>query len=181
MKGFGYRDEHRPSFVVALLLTLSMAACTLALPGCATGPVTTSTGAVVPAATVQSQDNVADVLHMVRESHRQYVALYEATKATMDPATRAQQYQTLNDFANGLDASQALLITWKQTNTGASPGTILKPILATAPAFLDLAVRAKLLTQAQADVVKGILAGVPVASYVPTFRWTPVLLLRGAA
>lgn len=35
MKGFGYRDEHRPSFVVALLLTLSMAACTLALSGCA--------------------------------------------------------------------------------------------------------------------------------------------------
>lgn len=170
--GFGYRDEHRPSFVLALVGVIALALSF----GCATGPVTTSTGAVVPAATVQSQDNVADVLHMVRESHRQYVALYEATKTTMDPVTRAKQYQTLNDLANGLDASQAALITWKQVNAGASPGTILRPILATAPAFLDLAVRAKLLTQAQADMVKGILAGIPVVSGEPAFStpWNPL-------
>jgi hypothetical protein len=139
-------------------------ALVLVLTACGTGNVTTSTGAIVPAATVESQDNIADLLHVVREAHRSYIAtVWEPTKITLDPVTRANRFRLLNTMADGLDASQALLITWKQINAGASPGSVLRPIVGAAPAFLDLAVQAGLLTQAQANVAKGILASIPVA------------------
>ena len=139
----------------ALLLVVVLAAC-------GTGNVTTSTGAIVPAATVESQDNVADVLHLIRGAHASYVAtVWEPGKAALDPATRAKRYQLLTDLANGLDASQAALISWKLGSTGATPASVLRPILASAPAFLDLAVQAGLLTQAQANIVEGVLATIP--------------------
>lgn len=158
------RGRPQPSWPATLAALVGLAAflASLLIWGCDSGTVTTSTGAVVPAATVQAQDAVADVLHQIREAHRSYVTTtWEAEKASLDPATRAKRYKLLNDLADGLDASQALLISWKQSSVGATPSTVLRPILASAPAFLDLAVTAGLLTAEEAKIAKGILASIP--------------------
>lgn len=173
------KQKNRPLALILAFLLIGAAGGSI---GCASGNVTTSTGAVVPAATVESQDNIADLLHMVREAHRAYIATeWEPKKSALDLTTRAVRFKLLNDFANGLDASQALLIAWKQTNAGAAPGTILRPILATAPAFLDLAVSAHLLTQAQADAVKGVIASIPLADLNERFYSIQIPLAGGVA
>lgn len=140
-----------------LLSRVALALCLLSVVACASGNVTTSTGAVVPAATVQTQDNVADVLHTLRAAQSDLVARFEATKATMTAEERARQYGILIGSADGLDASQAALVAWKRQSAGATPSSVLAPIVAQAPALLRLAVQAHVLTEAQANFARGIL------------------------
>ena len=88
---------------------------------------------------------------------------FSALWVIASPATRASRFRLLTTLADGLDASQAALIAWKGASTGATPSSVLRPILGAAPAFLDLAVQAGLLTQAQASMAKGVLAAIPMA------------------
>ena len=135
---------------------------TLAFVGCASGTVTTSTGVVVPAATVESQDNAYDVYLLVQQAHKAAVAQYEATKAVMDPDARKRTFLALDTMADGIDATRVSLQTWKRTSaSGITPAIALKGILDAAPPFLSLGVQAGILDQKTADAINAVLAGFP--------------------
>lgn len=142
--------------VPALLLLVVIAVC-----ACSCGPrppVTTSTGAVVPAATVEAQDAVADILKLLKDAQADLVAQYEREKESLTASERKARYEQLTMQADALDSSWAALIAWKRQSGGAAPADILRPVVAQAPAFLRLAVAAKVLTQKQADFVSGFLS-----------------------
>jgi hypothetical protein len=139
--------------------------------GCASGTVTTSTGAVVPASTVESQDNAYDFYLLVQRAHAAAVVQYEATKAVMDPTVRKSTYTSLNTMADGIDATRVALQTWKRTSaSGMTPAVALKGILDAAPAFLSLGGRAGIVSQKDADAINAILAGFPRPVGMLTFR-----------
>src|SRR5512141_639411 len=96
----------------AVLLTAALV-CIAAALGCGSGNVTTSTGAIRPAAEVQTIDNLADARRLLADWHTQAVADYERTKASLPADERARQYRTLNTMADALDASKALLVAYK--------------------------------------------------------------------
>jgi len=142
-------------FAIVLLASVIVA--------CATGNVTTSTGAVVPAKTVQAQDFLSDMLKALRNAHTQAVQLHDSRVGVEDPVLHRQHRQLLLDTGTGLNASWRLLAAWKQRSLGAPPDDVLAPLLASGPAFCDLAVSLGVLKQDVADKIKAFLAAIPTA------------------
>jgi hypothetical protein len=164
--------QNRAARVVmgAILVAALLVAVAVAI-GCGTGSVTTSTGAVVSAPVVESQDNAYDFYLLVQRAHAAAVVQYEATKAVMDPTVRKSTYTSLNTMADGIDATRVTLQTWKRTSaSGMTPAVALKGILDAAPAFLSLGVRAGIVSQKDADAINAILAGFPRPVGMLTFR-----------
>lgn len=129
--------------VPAPLLLVVIAVC-----ACSCGPrppVTTSTGAVVPAATVEAQDAVADIVSEMKTAYLQAVAAHDARAATEDPAAHKQHREVLLDVKAGLKATAHALATWKAASDGAAPAEVLRPLVASVRAFLDLAEELKVM------------------------------------
>jgi hypothetical protein len=135
-------------------INVALVAVLLSLSACASGTVTTSTGVVVPASVVQSQDLAADVLKMLDDAYIKAVAIHDSQVATDNPSTHAARRKLLLQTHDGLVVSWTALITWKKSSTGtAVPAAVLTSLGPSLPAFVDLAVGFGLLTQAQADMV----------------------------
>lgn len=153
--------------VLSMLVVALLAAVGGALSGCASGNVTTSTGAVVPAATVQAQDFVADTLKALRTAHTQAVQIHDSRVGVEDPVLHRQHRQLLLDTGKGLDASWGVLAAWKARTQEAAPADVLRPLLAAGPAFCDLAVSFGLLKPEAAEKVKAFLAAIPPPASAP--------------
>lgn len=134
---------------------LALVALTLA---CAPGTVTTSTGAVVPASTVQAQDLVADGLDVLRQAHAAACATHDRNVATDDPAAHLRDRQLLLDSGNGLRTAYGALIAWKLSNGGvASPKSVLDALKPSAPSLLELLVRLKVMTPEMATQMRSLI------------------------
>jgi hypothetical protein len=158
-------QDRAARIVMGAILVAALLAIAGVMFGCATGSVTTSTGAVVPAATVQAQDTAADVLKLLSDAYSKAVAVHDSRVAIEDATTHAQHRALLLQVHSGLDAAYAAMISWKQASTGSAvPVTVLAGLKSSLPDFLNLAVSFKLLTQTQADQITAfagpILAGV---------------------
>lgn len=126
------------------------------LAGCASGTVTTSTGAVVPAATVEAQDAVADALAGLSGVQAEAVKIHDSRLATDDPAEHAANRRTLLVSHDALVAAWGALGTWKATSTGAAPASVLRPLAPALDALLDLAARYGIVTPAQARAWRAV-------------------------
>lgn len=144
------------SFGRGRLLSGALAAVLL-LASCGTGSVTTSTGAVVPAATVEAQDNVADIVSELKTAYLQAVTAHDARAATEDPAVHKRHREVLLDVKAGLKATAHALATWKAASVGAAPAEVLRPLVASARAFLALAAELGVLTDARAAAIRAFL------------------------
>lgn len=122
--------------------------------GCASGNVTTSTGVIVPASVVQSQDAAADILKMLDDAYIKAVAIHDSQFATDNPSTHAARRKLLLQTHDGLVVSWNAMIAWKKASTGSAvPATVLRSLGTTLPSFLNLAVSFNLISQAQANSV----------------------------
>jgi hypothetical protein len=124
--------------------------------GCASGTVTTSTGAVVSAGTVQAQNTAGDILKMLSDSYIQAVAIHDSPSvvAADSPTTHASRHLLLVQVHDGLVAAYAAEIAWKQTSTSSAvPPAVLCALKTSLIPFLNLAVDFKLLTAAQSSSV----------------------------
>ena len=140
-----------------LLSALPALFLVLVLTACGTGSVTTSTGAVVPAATVEAQDTVADIVSELKTAYLQAVAAHDARAATEDPAIHKAHREALLDVKAGLKATAHALATWKAASVGAAPAEVLRPLVASARAFLDLAVELNVLSAQRAAAIRAFL------------------------
>lgn len=116
-------------------------------------PVTTSTGATVPAATVEAQDAVADIVSEMKTAYLQAVAAHDARAGTEDPVLHAKHREALLDVKAGLKATAHSLATWKAASDGAAPSEVLRPLVASVRGFLDLAVELKVLSAQRAAAI----------------------------
>lgn len=151
MRGFGYRDEHRPSFVLALMGVIALA---FAL-SCASGTVTTAYGPR-PAAEVQAQDTVADILQSLDAGYTAAVRAHDdpSTVGRETPAVHAAHRATLLTQRSALTASWGVLLGWKQAAGSAyTPASVIQPLVGALPSFLDLAVSSGAMTRQTADQV----------------------------
>jgi len=144
------------SFGRERLLSGALAAVLL-LASCGTGSVTTSTGAVVPAATVEAQDTVADIVSELKTAYLQAVTAHDARALTEDPAVHKRHREVLLDVKAGLKATAHALATWKAASVGAAPAEVLRPLVASARAFLALAAELGVLTDARAAAIRAFL------------------------
>lgn len=120
-------------------------------------PVVTSTGATVPAATVEAQDAVADLVSEMKVAYRQASAAHDARAATEDPAIHKAHREALLDVKAGLKATAHALATWKAASVGAAPAEVLRPLVASARGFLDLAVELNVLSAQRAAAIRAFL------------------------
>lgn len=153
---------------------LAMALIGLALIGCASGTVTTSTGAVVPAATVEAQDAVADALAGLSGVQAEAVKIHDSRVATDDPAEHAANRRTLLASYDALVAAWGALGTWKAASTGAAPASVLRPLAPALDSLLDLAARYGIVTPEQARAWRALVprpVEVPVPK--PVVCWCP--------
>lgn len=127
------------------------------LSACGTGSVTTSTGAVVPAATVEAQDAVADIVSEMKTAYLQAVTAHDARAATEDPAVHKIHREALLDVKAGLKATAHALATWKAASVGAAPAEVLRPLVASARSFLALAVELGVLSPERAAAIRAFL------------------------
>lgn len=127
------------------------------LSACGTGTVTTSTGAVVPASTVEAQDAVADLVSEMKTAYLQAVTAHDARAATEDPAIHKAHREALLDVKAGLKATAHGLATWKAASVGAAPAEVLRPLVASARGFLDLAVELKVMTEQRAAAIRAFI------------------------
>lgn len=146
---FGYRDEHRTPFLVALLGAILLA---VAL-GCASGTVQTTYGPR-PAAEVQAQDLAADVIASLEDGYRAAVVAHDARALTEDPLKHSARRALLIKEHDALVAAAQVLVQWKMTaGSGYSPAAVMQPLLDSLPAYLALAVDLGAMKQADADKV----------------------------
>lgn len=122
--------------------------------GCASGPVRTSTGVLVPAATVVAQDVVADMVSELEVIYRESVARHDALANVEDPARHAKRRASLQAFKAGLQGTTDGLIAWKRGATGAAPATVLAPAVSSVSAFLDAAVDIGAMTNGAAEKIR---------------------------
>jgi hypothetical protein len=164
-RGIGRRvplSRALPVFFVALAVMI--------LASCATGYVTTSTGAIVPAATVQAQDLTGDALSILQDVHNAAVTAHDARMATHLAAIEAgnpeaiagdaefrkehaQRRATLLASASGLRAAWDGLSAWKAGSGGEGLATIALRVRPAVPELLRAAVELKLISQTYADAI----------------------------
>ena len=138
-----------PVFFVSLALLVAV--------GCASGYVTTSTGAIVPAATVQAQDLTGDALSILQDVHNAAVAAHDARAGTEDPALHETHRKALLTFKAGLQGTAHGLAAWKQTNAGATPSEILRPSVSSIRSFLVLSVDLGVLKEERAAQIRAFI------------------------
>ena len=149
-------------YALAVVTVISILA---AFVGCTAGTVATSTGTVVPAATVQAQDLAADTLKLLDSAYLQAGATHDSLVTTDNPTTHAARRALLMQFHDGLVAAWAAEIAWRQTSTGSAvPPAVLCALKPTLPAFLDLALGFKLLTAAQVGTINTFAAPILAAT-----------------
>jgi hypothetical protein len=135
------------------LRSVSVVAVLIFTLACATGTVTTVYGPR-PAAEVQSQDTVGDILASLDAGYTAAVSTHDAAVATDAPAVHAAHRATILKEHDALVAAWNVLIIWKQAaGSGYSPASVVQPLISASPAFLQLAVDLKVMTQAQADSI----------------------------
>lgn len=134
--------------VVALTLTL----------GCATGTIPTSAGDR-PAATVQAQDAIADVLKIGDDTYKTAVAQHDAMPICSAvivqpcdvPDLHAKHRAQLLTAAQALRASWSGLIAWKQSGDPLAARTAFCDLQKGLPDFEALAVGFGIVKQPDAD------------------------------
>lgn len=135
----------------ALLLVLIAVAAAWA---CSSGTVTTSTGAVVPAATVEAQDNVADLVAEMKEAYKKAVIAHDARAGTEDPVVHETHRKALLAFKAGLQGTSKALLASKQASASAAPLDVLRPCADSGRAFLTLAVDLGILKAERAQEIR---------------------------
>lgn len=151
----------RRSTAAPILLALALTGI-----GCASGYVTTSTGAVRPAAEVQSQDVVGDVLHSLSEGYSAAREKHDATpvcSATVPPPcesveTHAKHRKILLASARGLRAGWAGLESWKLSTAAKPPANAFCPLVQAAPDFLGLLFEFGVIDEKGATTARQVLA-----------------------
>lgn len=150
----------------ALLLALALV---LAV-GCASGYVTTSTGAIVPAATVQAQDITGDALSVLQDVHNAAVLAHDAKMAVHLAAieagnpeaiagdaefrkAHAKRRAILKASAAGLRAAWDGLAAWKLGSEGAGMASVVGKLRDALPELLDAAVSLGVVSREYADVI----------------------------
>jgi hypothetical protein len=125
--------------------------------GCATGTVTTSTGAIVSAGTMQAQNGAGDWLKVFSDAYVRAVAIHDSPSvvAADSVTTHASRHLLLMQFHDGLVASYAAELAWKAgsnaTSASVVPAAVLCSLGSSLTPFLAVAVDFKLITQAQSD------------------------------
>jgi hypothetical protein len=147
---------------VALLLSVA----------CATGTAQTAYGPR-PAAEVQIQDTVGDVLQSLQDAYTASVAAHDARVATEDPVVHAAHRATLITQHDALVAGwQALLLSKQVAGSGYDPVKIVQPLIAALPSFLSLAVDLGAMSpDAAAKVLAAVKVFFPTVGYLkPSHR-----------
>ena len=140
------RSRRGASLLVAAALSLTIGAC-------ATGTVTTSAGAVVPAATVQAQDITGDALSVLQDVHNAAVRAHDA-KAGAEPAdVHAKRRAALLASASGLRAAWDGLSAWKLGSEGAGMVAVVGRVRDALPEMLDAAVALGVVSREYADAI----------------------------
>lgn len=143
-----------------------LVAVALVSVGCATGMVTTSTGAIVPAATVQAQDITGDALSILQDVHNAAVAAHDA-KAGLEPAdVHAKRRAALLASASGLRAAWDGLSAWKLGSEGAGMAAVVGKVRDALPEMLDAAVALGVVSREYADAI-GVFFGTASQGLVP--------------
>lgn len=141
-------------------------ACALLSLGCASGTVHTSQGER-PAAVVEAQDNVADILKILDDGYKAAVAKHDATPVcgpttlgTCEPeAVHAEHRKVLLRERAALRLSWDGLIAWKRSTSDVPPAALFTRELAAAtPDFLDLAGAFGVMSPTTIERVKKFLA-----------------------
>ena len=140
------RSRRGASLLVAAALSLTIGAC-------ATGTVTTSAGAVVPAATVQAQDITGDALSVLQDVHNAAVRAHDA-KAGAEPAdVHASRRAALVASASALRAAWDGLSAWKRGSEGGGLAEIAAIVRPALPELLRAAVALGAIPQGTADAI----------------------------
>ena len=148
-----------PRVALALFLVVGMT-------GCATGYVTTSSGAIVPAATVQAQDITGDALLVLQDVHNAAVRAHDA-KADTEPAdVHAKRRATLKASAAGLRGAWDGLAAWKLGSEGAGMAAVVGKVRDALPELLDAAVALGVVSREYADAI-GVFFGTASQGLVP--------------
>lgn len=142
---------------VRALSVLLLAFAGLIAASCSSGTVTTSTGAVVPAAVVEAQDTVADIVSEMKTAYLQAIAAHDARAGTEDPALHETHRKALLTFKAGLQGTAHGLAAWKQTNAGATPSEILRPSVSSIRSFLVLSVDLGVLKEERAAQIRAFI------------------------
>jgi outer membrane murein-binding lipoprotein Lpp len=156
-RGHSPRGIGRRALLTRALLVFFVALAVLILAGCASGYVTTSTGAIVPAAVVEAQDTVADIVSEMKTAYLQAIAAHDARAGTEDPALHETHRKALLDFKAGLQGTAHGLAAWKQTNAAAAPAEILRPSIASIRSFLVLSVDLGVLKEGRAAQIRAFI------------------------
>jgi hypothetical protein len=160
-RGIGRRvplSRALPVFFVSLALLVAV--------GCSSGYVTTSTGAIVPAATVQAQDITGDALSILQDVHNAAVAAHDA-KAGAEPAdVHAKRRAALLASASGLRAAWDGLSAWKLGSEGAGMAAVVGKVRDALPEMLNAAVSLGVVSREYADAI-GVFFGTASQGLVP--------------
>lgn len=123
------------------------------LAGCGLAPVTTSTGATVPAGVVIAQDATADVLSELKDVYLHAVAEHDGLAEQEAPERHAARRARLVKARLGLQAAGNALETWKASSSGAPPREVLRPAADAIPDLLEIAAEFGLLPKDRADAI----------------------------
>lgn len=159
---------------LAGLSALALSFAVLVTVACATGTVQTQYGPR-PAAEVQVQDTVGDVLISLQAAYTAAVAIHDdpATVTADGPVVHAAHRATLITQHDALLASwNALLLSKQAAGSGYDPVAIVRPLVGALPSFLALAVDLKVLSSdAAAKILSGVKVFFPAMSYMkPSHR-----------
>ncbi len=189
-RGIGRRVLLSRALPVFLLVVLAV--------GCASGYVTTSTGAIVPAATVQAQDLTGDALSILQDVHNAAVAAHDAKMATHLAAieagnpdaiagdaefrkTHAKRRAALLASASGLRAAWDGLSAWKLGSEGAGMAAVVGKVRDALPEMLDAAVALGVVSREYADAI-GVFFGTALRGATPApLKKVPVVSVLGPA
>lgn len=137
--------------------TLLVVVLSLSLFGCATGTTQTTQGPR-PAAQVQAQDSIADVLSLIQDVYVQAVAAHDARALTEDPAIHAANRATLLAARDGLSAAWASLMVSKTISNGAPPMTVVRSVLDVTDPLLALANRLGVISPSTETTIRTFIA-----------------------
>ena len=165
-RGLTSRGIGRRALLSRALPVFSAALAVLILASCATGYVTTSTGAIVPASVVQAQDITGDALSILQDVHNAAVMAHDAKAGTEPADVHAKRRATLLASASGLRAAWDGLSAWKLGSEGAGMAAVVGKVRDALPEMLDAAVSLGVVSREYADAI-GVFFGTASQGLVP--------------